>query len=125
MLSNTSSEDEILGILHELAEDIEQDLHCFVYLEAQDCSFIPYSYYDDIVGEINIDYRLDNLNKLIALAHEVGHLIDEAVSINVVQEELNAWHLGYKYMLNKGVYIDTTAYFDKMYECLSEYIEQE
>ena len=80
-------------------------------------------YDDDVVGEINIDGSLNNINRLIALAHEVGHLLDESKTTNSVQIELNAWHLGYKYMLMESIYIDPEEYFDKMYECLSEYIE--
>tara|TARA_R110002012_G_scaffold46803_2_gene123229 strand:+ start:368 stop:709 length:342 start_codon:yes stop_codon:yes gene_type:complete len=110
-------------LLYHLADNIENNLHCFVYLECDNCCFIPYAYYDDVVGEINIDGSLNNINRLIALAHEVGHLLDESKTTNSVQIELNAWHLGYKYMLMESIYIDPEEYFDKMYECLSEYIE--
>ena len=125
ILSSTSNENKLEEILYELAETIEQDLHCFVYLESNDCCFIPYPLYDDIVGEINIDGTLTNIERLIALAHEVGHVLDNSTTTNVVQVELNAWHLGYKYMLMESVIIDTEEYFDKMHECLSEYIEKE
>jgi hypothetical protein len=124
-LSSSSSEEEIEQILYQLAEGIEQDLYCFVYLECEDCCFIPYAFYDDIIGEINIDGSLPNFQRLIALAHEVGHILDDSKTSNQVQEELNAWHLGYKYMLMQSVIIDSEEYFDKMYECLSEYIEKE
>ncbi len=125
ILSSTSKEKDLEMILYQIAETIEQELHCFVYLECDDCCFIPYPFYDDIIGEINIDGSLPNIERLIALAHEVGHLLDESSSKNTVQLELNAWHLGYKYMLLESVIIDSEEYFDKMYECLSEYIDRE
>jgi len=125
ILSSTSKEDSIERILYGLVEVIEQELHCFVYLECDDCCFIPYASYDDIIGEININGSLTSVERLIALAHEVGHVLDDSVTTNVVQEELNAWHLGYKFMLIEGIVIDSEEYFDKMYECLSEYIEKE
>tara|TARA_X000001388_G_scaffold25235_1_gene17632 strand:+ start:328 stop:714 length:387 start_codon:yes stop_codon:yes gene_type:complete len=124
ILSSTSNEETLEGILYDLAETIENELHCFVYLESNDCCFIPYNQYDDIVGEINIDGTLSNINRLIALAHEVGHLLDDSESTNTVQIELNAWHLGYKYMLMESVIIDSEEYFDKMHQCLSEYIDK-
>ena len=68
---------------------------------------------------------MTSVERLIALAHEVGHVLDDSITTNVVQEELNAWHLGYKFMLIEGIVIDSEEYFDKMYECLSEYIEKE
>ncbi len=123
ILSSTSDEKSLEMLLYHLADNIENNLHCFVYLECDNCCFIPYAYYDDVVGEINIDGSLNNINRLIALAHEVGHLLDESKTTNSVQIELNAWHLGYKYMLMESIYIDPEEYFDKMYECLSEYIE--
>ena len=125
ILSHTSDEETIERMLYGLVETIEQELCCFVYLECDDCCFIPYASYDDIIGEINIDGRLSSIERLIALAHEVGHVLDNSKTTNVVQEELNAWHLGYKFMLIEGIVIDSQEYFDKMYECLSEYIEKE
>ena len=124
ILSSTSKEDNLEDILYELAETIEKDLHCFVYLESDDCCFIPYNQHDDIARESNIDGSLPNIERLIALAHEVGHLLDNSDSTNTVQIELNAWHIGYKYMLMESVVIDSEEYFDKMYECLSEYIDK-
>ena len=124
-LSSSSNDQEIEQILYQIAEIVEDELSCFVYLECQDCCFIPYAFYDDIVGEINIDGSLPSLERLIALAHEIGHLLDDSNSSNQVQEELNAWHLGYKYMLMQSIVIDSEEYFDKMYECLSEYIEKD
>ena len=125
ILSHTSDEETIERMLYGLVETIEQELCCFVYLECDDCCFIPYASYDDIIGEINIDGSLSSIERLIALAHEVGHVLDNSKTTNVVQEELNAWHLGYKFMLIEGIVIDSQEYFDKMYECLSEYIEKE
>ena len=125
ILSSTSREEELETILYQIAETIENDLHCFVYLECDDCCFIPYPFYDDIVGEINVDGSLTNIKRLIALAHEVGHLLDDSESTNTVQLELNAWHLGYKYMLMESIVIDSEEYFDQMYQCLSEYIKKE
>jgi len=124
ILSSTSNEETLEDVLYGLAESIEKDLYCFVYLESNDCCFIPYNQHDDIVGEINIDGTLSNINRLIALAHEVGHLLDDSESTNTVQIELNAWHLGYKYMLMESVIIDSEEYFDKMHQCLSEYIDK-
>jgi hypothetical protein len=125
ILSCTSNEEIVEKVLYGLVETIERELHCFVYLECDDCCFIPYASYDDIIGEINIDGSLPSIERLIALAHEVGHILDNSKTKNVVQEELNAWHLGYKFMLIEGIIIDSQEYFDKMYECLSEYIEKE
>ena len=125
ILSSTSKAKTIETILYHLAEMIEQELHCFVYLECSDCCFIPYAYYDDIIGEINIDGSLTSIERIIALAHEVGHILDNSNTMNIVQGELNAWHLGYKFMLIEGIMIDSEEYFDKMYECLSQYIEKE
>ncbi len=125
ILSSTSKEIDLELTLYQIAERIERDLHCFVYLESDDCCFIPYPSYDDIVGEINVDGSLSNIERLIALTHEVGHLLDDSETSNVVQVELNAWHLGYKFMLMESVIINTEEYFDKMYQCLSEYIEKE
>jgi len=125
ILSCTSDEEMVERILYGLVETIERELYCFVYLECDDCCFVPYAYYDDIIGEINIDSSLPSIERLIALAHEVGHILDNSKTQNVVQEELNAWHLGYKFMLIEGIVIDSEEYFDKMYECLSEYIEKE
>jgi hypothetical protein len=125
ILSSISEATTIEKTLYHLAETIESELHCFVYLECDDCCFIPYAQYDDIIGEINIDGSLSSIERMIALAHEVGHLLDNSETKNVVQEELNAWHLGYKFMLIEGIMIDSEEYFDKMYECLSEYIEKE
>ena len=125
MLSSTSNAEEIRDLLYEIAETIERELYCFVYLSSHDCCFVPYAYYDDIIGEINIRGTLPEFDKLVALAHEVGHVLDDTNPTNIVQEELNAWHLGYKFMLMEGVVINTEEYFDKMYECLSEYIEKQ
>ena len=125
ILSSISKEKDLEVILYQLAETIEHELHCFVYLECNDCCFIPYPQHDDIIGEINIDGSLNNFDRLVALAHEVGHALDNSSSQNPVQLELNAWHLGYKYMLMESIIIDSEEYFDKMYECLSQYIEKE
>lgn len=125
ILSHTSNEQMIEKILYGLVETIEQEFHCFVYLECDDCCFVPYASYDDIIGEINIDGSLPSIERLIALTHEIGHILDNSDTTNIVQEELNAWHLGYKFMLIEGIVIDSEEYFDKMYECLSEYIEKE
>ena len=124
ILSSTSNEETLEHILYDLAEIIESELHCFVYLQSNDCCFIPYNQYDDIVGEININGSLSNIQRLIALSHEVGHLLDDSESTNTVQLELNAWHLGYKYMLMESIVIDPEEYFDKMHQCLSEYIDK-
>lgn len=125
ILSSTSKQEELEEILYQLAETIEQELHCFVYLECNDCCFIPYPQHEDVIGEINIDGSLDNFDRLVALAHEVGHALDHSTSKNLVQLELNAWHLGYKYMLMESIIINSEEYFDKMYECLTQYIEKE
>ena len=101
-------------MLYGLVETIEQELCCFVYLECDDCCFIPYASYDDIIGEINIDGSLSSIERLIALAHEVGHVLDNSKTTNVVQEELNAWHLGYKFMLIEGIVIDSQEYFESL-----------
>ena len=125
ILSSTSNDLKVERVLFEVAEVIEKELYCFVYLCCDSCCFIPYAYYDDIVGEINIDGSLSNFEKLVALSHEVGHLLDDSKTTNVVQGELNAWHLGYKFMLQEFIAIEPEEYFDTMYQCLSEYIEKE
>tara|TARA_Y100000592_G_C5480411_1_gene325105 strand:- start:3519 stop:3815 length:297 start_codon:yes stop_codon:yes gene_type:complete len=96
-----------------------------VYLESNDCCFIPYAFHEDIVGEININGSLSNFDRLVALTHEVGHVLDDSTSSNPVQLELNAWHLGYKYMIMESIIINSEEYFDQMYKCLSQYIEKE
>ncbi len=125
ILSSTSEEEELEKILYQLAETIESDLYCFVYLESNDCCFIPYAFHEDIVGEININGSLSNFDRLVALTHEVGHVLDDSTSSNPVQLELNAWHLGYKYMIMESIIINSEEYFDQMYKCLSQYIEKE
>ena len=125
ILSSTSEEEELEKILYQLAETIESDLYCFVYLESNDCCFIPYAFHEDIVGEININGSLSNFDRLVALTHEVGHVLDDSTSSNPVQLELNAWHLGYKYMIMESIIINSEEYFDQMYKCLSQYIQKE
>ena len=110
ILSSISKESELEKILYQLAETIENDLHCYVYLECDDCCFIPYPLYEDVVGEINIDGSLTNFERLVALTHEVGHVLDNSDTNNIVQVELNAWHLGYKYMLMESIFIDSEEY---------------
>jgi len=125
ILSSISEEEKLEEILYQLAETIESELYCFVYLESSDCCFIPYALHEDIVGEININGSLSNFDRLVALTHEVGHVLDHSTSSNPVQLELNAWHLGYKYMLMESIIINSEEYFDQMYRCLSQYIEKE
>jgi len=111
-------------LLYKLADLVETELKCFVYLFCGHTCFVPYTY-DDMIGEINIKSHLDDFKKLIALTHEIGYILDLSVTTNVVQEELNAWHLGYKFMLINDIMINKEEYFAEMYICLSKYIEKE
>lgn len=78
-------------------------------------------------GIIEINVNEDVFNKILSLAHEVGHyFLEKDVDFNTnsckIFTESIAWYLGYKYFKDKGYVIDREEYKKEASKCLGEYV---
>ena len=79
-------------------------------------------------GIIEIDINDDVFNKILSLAHEVGHYfvekdVQSGLGSHRIFIESLAWYLGYKYFEDKGYVIDIEDYKIETSKCLSEYVQ--
>jgi hypothetical protein len=82
---------------------------------------------DEFLGAIEISAEAEPLMKIIALAHEVGHLIlhlenDLRKDLHQIFEEAVAWYLGYNFFRDRGYIIDIEEYKKDAKESLEKYI---
>lgn len=80
-------------------------------------------------GVIDIGDDQDDFEKLVSLAHEIGHVIfhesnklKEHRRIQLFEEAL-AWHLGYDYALKNGIEINLKEYADRVETALRLYMK--
>ena len=79
-------------------------------------------------GTIEIGDQQNEFEKIVSLAHEVGHSILHA-NINfgnyeeVIFKESIAWFLGYDYLMEQGWLINLTEYKDRVSVALDKYVQ--
>lgn len=119
-------------ILEEMIEHVEADL-CITVEECQgDNSFwsstpILSIEEDGVCGVIELGDQQSEFEKIVSLAHEVGHCI---LSSNenfgdykeVIFKESLAWYLGYEYFKEQGWNIDLRQYRERTTIALNKYI---
>ncbi len=133
-ISSSISETKLNEILEEMILQVENNLWISVEDGFEENSFwisIPSDDDDDeywpTPGIIEIDVNDTIFNKILSLAHEVGHYFVEkdkhlgSESHTIFVESL-AWYLGYKYFEDKGFVIDPEEYKKEASKCLDEYV---
>jgi len=85
---------------------------------------------EEITGIIDIGDDQDMYNKIISLAHEIGHALhrlDEHMSgvKYVIFSESLAWFLGYKWCVEHGYVIDIDEYNESLVTALKLYVATE
>lgn len=129
--SNTS--DQILNETYErISNHIETDLWINVEDGYEENSYwmrTPPEDFDEVdeVGIIEIDINLNTFQKIMTVAHEVGHyfLDQDAVfgeSSHTMFKESLAWYLGLDYIRKIGINIDPKEYVEEMNRCLELYV---
>ena len=119
-------------ILEIMIEHIEADL-CVVVEECSgDNSYwsaTPIEEMDDLdhFGTIEIGDQQSEFEKIISLAHEVGHCVLEADENfgdynETIFKEAVAWFLGYGYFIKQGWEIDLQEYRERASTALNKYI---
>lgn len=81
---------------------------------------------DEFIGIIDIGDDLPMIEKLGALAHEVGHCLHHkhrqfSPVQDVMFSESIAWFLGYNWFFDKGIIINMSEYQNQMAEALELY----
>jgi len=81
---------------------------------------------EEVIGIIDIGDDLPMIQKLGALAHEVGHCLHHkhkqfSPVKDVMFSESIAWFLGYNWFFDKGIIINMSEYQDQMVEALELY----
>ena len=80
-------------------------------------------------GTIEIGDQQNEFEKIVSLAHEVGHSILHANMDNfgnyeeVIFKESIAWFLGYDYLMEQGWLINLTEYKDRVSVALDKYVQ--
>ena len=119
-------------MLEEMIEFIEADLCIIVEECAGDNSYwsaTPIEEIEDIdhFGTIELGDQQSEFEKIVSLAHEVGHSILQA-NINfgdyeeTIFKEAVAWLLGYEYFIEQGWTINISEYKDRTSTALKKYI---
>ena len=83
-------------------------------------------YENEVVGIIDIGDDQDTINKMIALAHEVGHCLHHKhKQFNPVRDvmfsESIAWFLGYNWFFDRDIIINMSEYQNHMVKALELY----
>lgn len=81
---------------------------------------------DEFIGIIDIGDDLPMIQKLGALAHEVGHCLHHkhkqfSLVKDVMFSESIAWFLGYNWFFDRGIIINMSEYQKQMAEALELY----
>ena len=133
-ISSNISPKKLDRILEEMILEVENNLWISVEDGYEENSFwisIPPSEEDEQYwpspGIIEIDIKDTVFNKILSLAHEVGHYFiekDKQLGPNnhIMFNESLAWYLGYKYFESKGFVIDPEEYKVEASKCLDEYV---
>lgn len=132
-ISSSISQKRLDEILEEMILEVENCLWISVEDGFEENSFWISTPIDDFdaywptPGIIEIDVNEDVFNKILSLAHEVGHYFLEKDtdlgegSCKIFVESI-AWYLGYKYFKDKGYVIDKKEYKKEASKCLGEYV---
>ena len=128
---NTSPK-KLKKILEMMIEVIETDL-CII---VEECSGVnsywsatPLEEVEDLdhYGTIELGDQQSEFEKIVSLAHEVGHCLLKANKNfgdydEIIFKEAVAWLLGYEYFIKRGWTIDLHQYRDRVSIALNEYI---
>ena len=131
-ISSDTSPKKLSEMLEIMIEYVESDL-CIIVEECEgDNSYwspTPITLIEDLdhFGTIELGDQQSEFEKIISLAHEVGHCALES-NINfgdfeeIIFKEAVAWFLGYEYFLSRGWEIDLEHYRESASIALNNYI---
>ena len=134
-ISSNISPEKLDKILEEMILEVENNLWISVEDGYEENSFwisIPPDDDDEEYwpspGIIEININDSVFDKILSLAHEVGHYFIEkdpqaGDGSHTIFIESLAWYLGYKYFEDKGYIINPEEYRIETSKCLSEYIK--
>jgi len=133
LISSNSSKKRLEKFLDDMIDIVESDLWISVEDGFNNNSYWVPTPKDEIedhwdaIGIIEIDINGDVLDKIISLAHEVGHYFldqdgDFGGNNHLMFTESLAWYLGYKYFKRMGYLIDMSIYKEEANKCLTEYV---
>lgn len=131
-ISSSISETKLNEILEDMIMSVESNLWINVEDGHEENSFwISFEEKDSdeywpTYGIIEINVNDDVFNKILSLAHEVGHYFLEkdkelGNGCHKMFEESVAWYLGYRYFESNGFSINAEEYRREMNKCLEEY----
>ena len=119
-------------ILEMMIEYVEADLCIIVECCAGDNSFWSPTPPDEVeeldhYGTIELGDQQSEFEKIVSLAHEVGHSILEANPSfggyeEVIFKEAVAWYLGYEYFENQAWEINLKEYKERASTALEKYV---
>ena len=131
ILSSKSCSKELEIIFQDMIDMAESELWVSVEFIHGSNSFwvaTPDEEMDDneVVGIIDIGDDQEMINKIVALAHEVGHCLHHKhKQFNPVKDvmfsESIAWFLGYNWFFDRDIIINMTEYQSHMVEALKLY----
>ena len=133
-ISSNISPEKLDRILEEMILEVENNLWISVEDGFEENSFwisMPPDEDDEEYwpspGIIEINISDGVFDKILSLAHEVGHyFIEKDKSFgrwnHTMFNESLAWYLGYKYFEDKGFVIDPEEYKKEASKCLDEYV---
>jgi hypothetical protein len=119
-------------MLEEMIEHVESDL-CIVVEEcAGDNSYWSATPADEIeeldhYGTIELGDQQSEFEKIVSLAHEVGHCVLEADEhfgdyAEIIFKEAVSWFLGYRYFAKQGWEVDLKEYKQRASIALEKYV---
>lgn len=119
-------------MLEAMIERVECDLCIIVEECGGDNSYWSTTPLDEVedlgyYGTIELGDQQSEFEKIVSLAHEVGHCVLEADKHfrgydEIIFKEALAWFLGYKYFTEQKWEIDLNEYKERASEALSNYV---
>jgi len=131
ILSSKSSLKELEIAFQDMIELAESELWVsveFIHGSNSFWAYTPEEEMDDheVVGIIDIGDDQEVINKIGALAHEVGHCLHHkhrqfSPVKDIMFSESIAWFLGYNWFFDRDIIINMTEYQNQMVEALEMY----
>ncbi len=131
ILSSKSSSKDLEIAFEDMIKVAEYELWVsveFIHGSNSFWAFTPEEEMDDyeVVGIIDIGDDQEIINKMVALAHEVGHCLHHKhQQFNSVRDvmfsESIAWFLGYNWFFDRNIVINMTEYQNQMVKALEMY----
>mgnify|MGYP001392348616 FL=1 len=131
ILSSKSSSKDLEIAFEDMIEVAESELWVSIEFIHGSNSFwasTPEEEMDDheVIGIIDIGDDQETINKIVALAHEVGHCLHHKhQQFNPVRDvmfsESIAWFLGYNWFFDRNIIINMTEYQNHMVKALEMY----